>query len=330
MRIFFSAIVSLLLLSLPLSAQDRRDWDDLYRDGVGFVSKKDWKQAEDALLRAIKSGPPSGRDVIRRTFGRDDYFPEFYLGIVYLYTNRPFEAQTQFQIARKRGINLKEREFSTLPDYESRARELAEVETSNRAAAARGEQFKRLIGDAQKWLAAARYDDAEAAARQARDMNIDESAATALLQNIAKARSTARLQEALKKSPSLAELRRLLAEYDGSGAPVDELRSRIEAAETAERRNVAERAAMVAFYSGNYSQAINALGEAEKVLSLTTRGQFYRAVTLATQATRGKTINAGLLQRARQAWQTANREPDAFRADLRYISPEIIRQLEGK
>jgi hypothetical protein len=324
-------IALLILMSVPFSAQERRDWDDLYRDGIALVSKKEWKQAEDVLLRAMKAGPPSGRNAIRRgVFGRDDYFPEFYLGIVYLFTNRPLEAQTQFQIARKRGVNLKEREFAALPEYEVRAKELVDVETTTRAAADRGQQFKRLLGEAQKLLAAARYEEAETAARQARDLNVDDSAAEAMLQNVLKARSTSRLQDALKRNPSLPELRRLLAEYDNTGAPLDELRSRIEAAEATDRRNVAERAAMVAFYSGNYSQAINALGEAEKALALTTRGQFYRAVTLATQATRGKTVNQGLLQRARNAWQTASREPDAFRADLKYISPDIIRQLEGK
>lgn len=321
----------LTLLDVSALAQDERDWADNYRDAIGLVSKRQWKEAEELLLRAIKAGPASGRNVIRRgVFGRDDYFPEFYLGIIYLYTNRATEAQAQFQAARKHGINIKEREFASLGDYEARARELSEVENKSRAAAARGEQFKRLMGEARKLLAASRHDEAESAARQARDLKVDDAAADALLQNIQRSRSASRLQEALKRNPSLPELRRLLAEYEATGAPLDELRNRIETAEIAERRNISERAAMVAFYTGNYAQAVNALNEAEKTLALTPRGQFYRAVTLATQATRGKAVNQGLLQRARQAWQAASQEPGVFQADLKYISPEIIRQLQGK
>jgi hypothetical protein len=325
-------LIALLLLAMvtPVAAQGRRDWANLYRDAIQLVNKQQWKEAESTLLQAIKSGPPSGRGVIDRVFGRDDYFPEFYLGIIYLYTNRATEAQTQFQVARKRGLNQREREFQRLPEYESRAKELADAEAKTTAAADRNQQFKRLLGDAQRSLGDGRYEDAESAARQARGFNIDNAAADAILQNIQKARSASRLQEALRRNPSLPELRRLLAEYDGSGAAVDELRKRIDAAETTERRNVAERAAMVAFYNGNYTQAVSALNEAEKTLSLTARGQFYRAVTLATQATRGKVANEGLLQRARQAWGVASREPNVFKEDLRFISPEILRQLQGK
>ena len=330
-RIARPLIVLLLFATLaPLSAQGRREWVDLYRDAIQLVNKQQWKEAESTLMQAIKSGPPSGRGVINRVFGSDDYFPEFYLGIIYLYTNRASDAQTQFQIARKRGLNLREREFQRLPEYESRAKELADADAKTAAAADRNQQFKRLLGDAQRSLGDGRYDEAESAAREARGFNIDNAAVDAVLQNIQKARSGSRLQEALRRNPSLPELRRLLTEYEGSGVAVDELRKRIDVAETAERRNVAERAAMVAFYNGNYTQAVNALNEAEKTLALSTRGQFYRAVTLATQATRGKVANEGLLQRARQAWGAANREPDVFKEDLRYISPEILRQLQGK
>ena len=315
----------------PTSAQERRDWDDLYRDGIALVNKKEWKAAEDALQQAMKSGPPSGRDVIRRgVFGRDDYFPEFYLGIVYLYTNRAADALTQFQVARKRGVNVKDRAFERLPEYEASAKELADAEAKKSAAATRNDQFKRLLADAQKFLAASRFDEAESAARQARDFNIDNAAADSVLQNVQKLRSTARLQEALKRDLSAAELRRLLTEYEAAGASVEEIRKRLEAAEATERRATAERAAMVAYFTGNYQQATNALNEAEKAEPLTPRGQFYRAVTLATQAVRGKAVNQALLQRARQAWQAASREPGAFQADLRYISPDIIRQLQGK
>ena len=330
MRALLCLPLVLLLGASPLLAQERRDWDDLYRDAIALISKEQWKAAEDVLTRAMKAGPPSGRGVIRRgMFGRDDYFPEYYLGIIYLFTNRPTEAQTQFQVARKRGINVKEKEFAALAQYEARARELIDIDTKNRATADRNQQFKRLLGEAQKLLAGARFDDAEAAARQARELNVDNGTVDTVLQNVQKARATVRLQEALKRNPSAADLRRLLAEYESAGIPLDDLRKRLESAELVERRNTVERTAMVAFYTGNYTQALNALTEAEKLLELTPRGHFYRAVALASQATRGKEVNQSLLQRARQAWQTASRNEDQFKPDLRYVSPQILRLLSG-
>jgi hypothetical protein len=323
-------VIAVIATVTSVSAQSRRDWDDLYRDAIELVAQRQWKKAEDVLLQAIKAGPPSGRGQIKRVFGNDDYFPEYYLGVIYLNTNRPAEALTQFQAARKRGVNLRDREFQRLAEYEARAKELADAEASKRAAADRVQQFKRLVGDAQRLLGEGRYEDAETAAKQARALNFDNGLADGILQNIQKARSSSRLQDALKRNPALPELRRLLTEYESSGLPLDDLRERIATAERIERRNTAERAAMLAFYGGNYAQAITALNEAEKTFALTNRGQFYRAVTLAAQAVRGKEINQGLLQRARQAWQAANRNPGEFKTDLRYISPEILRQLQGK
>src|SRR5687767_4098414 len=102
----------LLFALTPLTAQSNRDWQDLYREAIAHVAKRDWKPAEDKLLAAKKAGPPSGRGQIKRTFGRDsDYFPEFYLGVVYLNTGRFADAQVQFQIARTRKIDIGEREF---------------------------------------------------------------------------------------------------------------------------------------------------------------------------------------------------------------------------
>jgi hypothetical protein len=326
-------LVILLVLAIaapPLAAQRSRNWQDLYRDAIALVSKQQWKAAEDTLLQAVKAGPPSGRGQIKRALRSDeDYFPEFYLGVIYLNTNRPVDAQIQFQVARKRGIDLGEREFQRLPEYEARAKELADAEAKTRAAADRGAQFKTLLGQAQRAFTESRYDDAESAVRQALALNLDNTTANALLQNIARARASTRLQDALKRNPGLAELRRLLTEYADSGVNLDEVRRRIDAAEAVARRDTAERAAMIAYYNGQYTQSINALNEAEKALALSARGQFYRAVALATQATRGKVVNQGLLNRARQAWQQANQTPDAFKADLRYISPQILQLLRG-
>jgi hypothetical protein len=332
------ACLAVVVMMTTISAQRQRDWDDLYNDAKELVQKaassnreQDWKAAEAILLQAIKSGPASGRNVIRRSFGRTaDYFPEFYLGLIYLYTNRPADAQIQFQIARKRDIDLNEREFQRLPEYEARAKDFVDAAAKENAAALRQQQFKQALTDAQRLLMEGRFDEAEKAGRAARSLGVNHTAADTVLQNIEKARRVNRLQDILRRNPSLPELRKLWTEYADSGVPgVEELRRRIDAGEAIERRNVAERAAMLAFYNGQYTQSVSALAEAEKASALSPRGQFYRAVVLATQATRGKEVNQALLQRARQAWQAANQSPDAFKADLRYISPQILRLLRG-
>jgi len=185
----------LLLASLPLVAQQKVDWQDLYRQAVSHVQRSEWKPAEDKLLAAIKAGPKSGRDVIRRFMDRDDYFPEFYLAVVYLNTNRYSEALVQFQLARKNGINARG-EFRQLNDLEKRARSLVDTETRkaevvkpNPAA-----QFKTLMDRAQRAYTEGRFDEAEGAARQARDLNVDNAAAETLVQNIERAKHSAALQ----------------------------------------------------------------------------------------------------------------------------------------
>ena len=328
-------IVGVLLAFVPLgespvAAQAKREYQDLYREAIEHVGKLEWKLAEDKLVAAQKSGPPSGQNVIRRgVFGRQDYFPEYYLGIVFLNTDRPIEAETQFQVARKRGLDPREKEFAQLPALEAKATNLADIERKRRAGPNPQQVFKTLIDQARRFLGESRYEDAENVARQARGLNVDNAAADELLRNIIRGRANARVQTVLKGSPSVAELRRLLSELGDSGVNLDEVRKRIEAAEAVSRRDTAERAAMLAYYNGEYTQSISALAEAEKAAGLTTRGQFYRAVSMAAQATRGKVVNQGLLREARKWWTTANERPNEFKADLRYISPQLLQLLRG-
>ncbi len=319
---------ALLVASAMLGAQAKADWVQIYREAIADVDRADWKAAEAKLLTAIKIGPAPGRDVIRRNFlGRDDYFPHFYLGVVYLNTNRAAEARVLFQMVRKQNINLRDREFERLPDYEAKARTAVDAVPARPKVPDSAQQFKTLMGQAQRALTESRYDEAENAAKQARALNVDNDAVAAMLQNVARARAEARVQEALKGTPSMADLRRLLAEYGDSGVSLDEVRKRIAAGEAIERRAAAERTGMIAFYRGNYAQALTALADAEKASALTARGHFYRAVALASQATRGKVVNQTLLRDARRAWVAANERPNEFKADLRYISPQILQLL---
>lgn len=328
------AIACFVLLSAVLSAQGREVWDDLYREAIRHVRDKEWRLAEQKLNESKKTGPPSGRGVIRRgLLGRDDYFPEFYLGVVYLNTGQPAQAVTQFQIARARGINPKESEFRQIAQFEKQAADMVEADKRNNPPPPDPrEQFKTLFGQAQRALSEGRIEDAESAAKQARALNVDNVAVDAFVMKLNSSRSATRLQQALRANPGLAELRKLLAEYEGTGVSVDEIRRRITAAEAAEvtaARARGERTGMIEFYTGNYQKALAAIAEAEKVAPLSARGNFYRAVILASLATRGKTTNQGQLREARRFYTLAAQQPDAFKNDLRYVSPRILELLRG-
>jgi tetratricopeptide (TPR) repeat protein len=329
-------LACVVMASATLAAQDtgRAAWDDQYREGIRHVRNREWRLAEEKLLESRKGGPPSGRGVIRRgLLGRDDYFPEFYLGVVYLNTNRPALALPQFQTARQRGINPKESEFRQIDEFETRANAMIEAEKRNAPAAPDPrEQYKAFFGQAQRALAEGRYDEAEAAAKQARSLNVDNAAVDAFVLKLGSTRGSARLQQQLRTNPGLAELRKLLAEYEGTGVSVDEIRRRITAAEAAEAttaRARGERAGMIEYYTGNYQKALNAIADAEKIAPLSARGNFYRACILASLATRGKTTNLGQLREARRFYALAAQQPAEFKGDLRYVSPRILQLLQG-
>jgi hypothetical protein len=328
------AVAFLLLSSSSLVTAQRpaSDWDDLYREAKRHVERREWKLAEDKLMASVKTGPAPGPRVIRRgIMGRDDYFPAYYLGVIYLNTSRAAAALTQFQVARKQGINPKESEFRQLADFEARAASLAEAEVPKGPPRPDvKQQFKIFIDQSLRALGEARYDDAEAAAKQARALNVDAAAADGLLQKVNTARASAKLQQELARGPDLAELRRLLTEYESSGASLDELRRRIAAAESTEVRTVAERAAMLAFFEGNYQRSVAALADAEKKAPLSARGYFYRACSLASLATRGKVTNEAQLREARRQFALAAQNPVEFERDLKFISPRLLELLRGQ
>jgi hypothetical protein len=184
---------------------------------------------------------------------RDDYFPEFYLGVVYLNTGRVGAALVQFQLARKNDVNTRAGDFRQLGDLEARSRSILEADAKKPVIekVTPAAQFKTFMDRAQRALSEGRYDEAEGAARQARDLNVDNAAADSLVQNIERAKNTTALQQELAKSPSLAELRRLRSEYEGKGVSLDEVIRLIAAAEALEARARSERTGMIEFYSGN-------------------------------------------------------------------------------
>jgi serine/threonine protein kinase len=141
--------------------------------------------------------------------------------------------------------------------------------------------------------------------------------------------ATAQLQAELAKSPSLAELRLLRAEYEARGVSVDEVIRLIAAGGAVEARARGEYTGMVEFFAGNYQRSLSAIAEAEKAAALSPRGHFYRACSLASLATRGKTVSQTQLREARRSFSVANEYADQFTNDLRLISPRLLQLLKG-
>jgi hypothetical protein len=116
----FVAVILVTLISADVFAQ--QTWYELYDEARDDVARGAWEQAESKLLQAKKIGKAPGRNVLRYGSMRSDFFPDFYLGIVCLNTNRPTEALRQFALARAQNIDPGKREFQLIADMENEAR----------------------------------------------------------------------------------------------------------------------------------------------------------------------------------------------------------------
>ena len=114
------AATMLMVLVTATGAQQRR-WFDLYDEAIQHIGKREWTLAETKLKQSQQNGPAPGRRVLRTGMFRDDFFPDFYLGVVYLNTNRPKEALQQFQLARSQNLNIQDKEFLPIATYEVQA-----------------------------------------------------------------------------------------------------------------------------------------------------------------------------------------------------------------
>jgi hypothetical protein len=122
-RLFLIGTVAVCVASTIAGAQQQR-WADLYDEAVRHVQRQEWADAERKLIEAKRVGPASAMSVLRYGSLRPPYFPEFYLGIVYLSTGRPQQALEQFQLAKKAGIDARRQPFRELDALEGRARDL--------------------------------------------------------------------------------------------------------------------------------------------------------------------------------------------------------------
>jgi len=117
-------IVAAIMVALMASGViAQQNWYDLYDQAIDHVARGEWEAAEAKLQQSKKLGPAPGRNVLRYGMLRRPFFPDFYLGVVFLNTNRPTEALRQFALVRaQRTFNPQDKEFVTIADMENEAR----------------------------------------------------------------------------------------------------------------------------------------------------------------------------------------------------------------
>ncbi len=109
------------------SAPQQR-WYDAYDRGIAAVKERNWRVAEPLLIEAREGGPAQSA---RAYFFGDTYrpfVPDYYLGIVYLNTNRPEQADKSFGAASV--VAGREREFANLATLRAEAAKLVEAKTA--------------------------------------------------------------------------------------------------------------------------------------------------------------------------------------------------------
>jgi tetratricopeptide (TPR) repeat protein len=117
-------VVALACLATPVATR-QLPWYELYDQAIAHIEKGEWPQAEAKLLAAKKAGPRPGRTVLRYGALRTEYFPDYYLGVVYLNTGRYRDAVRQFELVRDQKPDLSRAPYGQLENQLARADDLA-------------------------------------------------------------------------------------------------------------------------------------------------------------------------------------------------------------
>lgn len=335
--------VVIMILALPALSQARQKrWFELYDEAIQDIKNQEWAAAETLLLEAKSLGPPAGRNVLRYGQLRGPYFPDYYLGVVYVNTARPALAKKQFELARLQKIDDRSDEFKPMVDLMVRAAaEAGKAEglaaggavaptgkTETPAGPTPAQQFDEALEKGRTALGQKNYASARNFLSQAVALKLDRTRTDQFDREIQQSQATDIFEAAMQRRDVKAA-RTALADLQNaqvSSVVVTAFGVRIDALERSIKMVDTDRAVMQAFYAGDYRRVISL---AEETGTLSPRGSFYRACAMAAIALGGATIDNKGLNDARRVYRDGVRDPNAIATDRRFISPKVLDALRA-
>jgi hypothetical protein len=334
---------------VPVSGQASRAnqaqlrWYDAYEQARAAIQRRDWTAAEQLLKQAQSSGTKPGPRVF--TYG-DSYIrfiPDYYLGVVYLNTNRYPEAEAAF--ARVRTQNLVVAKDPEYTAFERQGREAT---------------FNRAMNEAIQLTSKGDFAQANARVEEARSTRIDDAKAANLSAGIklemTKAQNAAvntpaqtPVQTPVQQPPPtpvqtpagqtagglgttptrppISNPGRVTVPSPLGGKPANQTfrdQGVIPPPPPPELRN-----GLLAFFSGDYETAIRLL-----IIAAERPGGGQRSLAFLACAQAGLVLagrgDAAMLRDARDTFQRADAQRNLSAADRRFISPRVLEQLESR
>ena len=197
-------------------------------------------------------------------------------------------------------------------------------------AAPRRAEFDRLIAAASSALASDRYSDARQNASRAKALGVDGKRADDAMNAIEVGDLTNQIKVQLtaRAWTTATPLLDRLAAVDPNSPFVRTARQNVGHGLAEDNAARLERVALGAFYRGNYQQALATLGQVPGDVA-TPRVLFYMACSNAALALLNGEKGKAQLQSARDLFKKAQPGQNRFSIDRKYISPRIMRALEG-
>jgi len=362
------ATIVFLALCMGAVTLHAQAWIGDYDDALTAIKRQEWSKAEQLLKAAIQRNPRQGRRVFFRGTRFDIYIPEYYLAVVYANQQRASEALDLFQKVERDGlVTASTPEYSELRRLVATSRDAVEktrlakgdggrptgpggtggvpvIPTTGDAGAKgedatavaarreteRRERFASLLSQGASDLTNGRFDAARSRASEARALGIDEGRVAEFEKTIDVAVVETNTQTALNKQ-DWPEAQRLTAELrkldprNGRAASFDAAISKgLASAATAVIRN-----ALRSFFGGDYQTTIRLLEPVAASAQPSSRALFYLACSHAALALLESPRGDERLQKGRQLYTRARKGPETFAVDRRFISPQVLRELEA-
>lgn len=360
-KIFFLSIIFLFSV-FAASARAELLWYDAYESGMKAFQSGNLNRAERMLIAAMKEQPDQGSRI--KAYGTRfiRYFPDLYLGIVYIRQGRYEEGLKQLEKTKSaKLISRGDPEYSDLLTYsqmaEERLKPPAPAAVTDTTAARRSqEEAADMLEKSRALIAEGRLDEAKQVLQSALQKDPSSKSLVDVSVEITQKELELRSQQEREKAKQQFDLlmaqvnneianrqfghaRALLREASDLGldeAAVASAAERIAAAEapapqTTGVQNVPspeqdpiELQALTAFYSGDYHRAITQFERIAAEGRNSARVSFYLGCSHAALALAQQKADPSVLEKAKTYFSNVHKANPDYRYDSRYISPRIL------